>query len=267
MRKLKLCLMAATLVCGASLFTGCVEVQDDNPAPEGSSMMPVAGAVKDGFIDIEEVFAAVADSERVVFLLRHGERGPNYSSTGGLTQNGKLQAQNVGIKIKNGEVAFYAHSDYMRTTQTCENIAIGRGDNSYVIEEWPFLSGNWYKKDSKVISGNGWESWESVSRWEYGVEGDEKGKYSEGFYELYERSELWIDSLKTHLPSMKRINVLVSHDMLVSAMVVYVTNKRVDLRYYENEKWINYLAGLAIIIDPKGNMTFIPVRGLDSGVM
>ena len=53
----------------------------------------------------------------------------------------------------------------------------------------------------------------------------------------------------------------------VFAMVVYATYGLIDLRYYETKKWINYLAGLAIIIDPKGNMTFIPVRGLDSGVM
>ena len=56
-------------------------------------------------------------------------------------------------------------------------------------------------------------------------------------------------------------------DGQLKAVVVYATYGLIDLRYYETKKWINYLAGLAIIIDPKGNMTFIPVRGLDSGVM
>ena len=81
-----------------------------------------------GFNDIADVFAEVKDNETIVFLLRHGERGRDYSKAGLLTENGKAQARMVGEKIKNGEQAFYAHSDYDRTKQTCENIAIGRGD-------------------------------------------------------------------------------------------------------------------------------------------
>lgn len=66
---------------------------------------------------------------------------------------------------------------------------------------------------------------------------------------------------------MKRINVLVSHDLLVSAMTVYLTNKQIDLHYWENHRWLNYLAGLAFIFDPEGQMRVKTVRGLDSGVM
>ena len=66
---------------------------------------------------------------------------------------------------------------------------------------------------------------------------------------------------------MKCINVLVSHDFMVLGMTVYATNKQIDLRYWENRRWINYLAGVAIIFDPNGNLSFVPVCGLDSGVM
>jgi broad specificity phosphatase PhoE len=166
----------------------------------------------------------------------------------------------VGEKIGGGGQAFYAHSDYDRTKQTCENIAIGRGDE-FIHEEWGILNGDWYRKDIPALKRNGWDNWESLSQWAY------EGGKEEGFYNLEERSREWLDSLKAHLPGMKRINVLVSHDYMVTPMAVYASDKQVDLHYWVNRKWINYLAGIAIIIDPQGNMRFKTVRGLDSGVL
>lgn len=264
MKKTKLLLMAAALVCGASVLTSCSDAKEDNPVV---SSAPMGVNSPDGFEDIDIVLADVDKSETVVFLLRHGERGTDYSSIGELTDKGKQQARDVGVKIKNDEKAFYAHSDYIRTKQTCDNIAVGRGDTLYKEEEWKILSGDWYKKDALVVSQKRWDSWYHVSRWEYGFEGDKWGKYSEGYYDLAERSKEWLDSLSAYLPNMNRINVLVSHDMLVSAMTVYVTQQQIDLRYYKDFKWLNYLAGIAIIIDPEGNMRFKPVRGLNKGVM
>ena len=139
-------------------------------------------------------------------------------------------------------------------------IVIGRGDE-FIHEEWGILGGDWYRKDISAIRRNGWDNWESLSQWAY------EGGKEEGFYNLEERSEEWLDSLRAHLPSMKRINVLVSHDYMVTPMAVYASDKQIDLHYWVNHKWINYLAGVAIIIDKKGRMTFKVIRGLDSGVL
>ena len=57
-----------------------------------------------GFTDIADVFASLKKNEKVVFLLRHGERGRDYSKNGLLTENGKAQARSVGEKIASGEV-------------------------------------------------------------------------------------------------------------------------------------------------------------------
>ena len=48
-----------------------------------------------GFNDIADVFAGLKKNETVVFLLRHGERGRDYSKAGLLTENGKAQARMV----------------------------------------------------------------------------------------------------------------------------------------------------------------------------
>ena len=127
-----------------------------------------------GFNDIADVFAEVKANETVVFMLRHGERGRDYSKAGLLTENGKAQARMVGEKIGEGPQAFYAHSDYGRTIQTCENIAIGRGDE-FIHEEWGILNGDWYRKDIPVIRQKGWDNWESLSQWAY------EGGKEEGF--------------------------------------------------------------------------------------
>jgi broad specificity phosphatase PhoE len=259
MRKFLVFISVAVLTVS---FFACSDSDDGNSSEELAPPALMSSNFTDiGFNDIASVFDSVAATDTVVFLLRHAERGSDYSRDGLLTENGKKQAQKVGGKIKNGEQAFYAHSDYERTKQTCENIAIGREETDFVHEEWSFLSGDWYKEDADLLKKNGWDSWKAVSQWAY------NGGYEGGFYDLDERSEEWLDSLRTYLPGMKRINVLVSHDYQVLAMTVFASNKEIDLHYYANWKWINYLAGIAIIIDQKGKMTFKTVRGLSSGVM
>ena len=212
-----------------------------------------------GFDDIEDVFNEVKADETVVFLLRHGERGEDYSPAGLLTENGKLQAQLVGRKIRNGEQAFYAHSDYARTKQSCENVAIGRGDE-FIHEEWDNLSGEYFMRDTALINASGLYTWEAISQWAY-----EDVYVDKGFYDLKQRSEEWLATLRSRLPMMRRINVLVSHDLMVSAMAIYASQRQIDLHYWINHKWIHYLTGIAVIIDPQGNMRFRMVRGLNTG--
>lgn len=212
-----------------------------------------------GFEDIADVFDELKDDETVVFLLRHGERGEDFSPAGLLTENGKLQAQLVGRKIRNGEQAFYAHSDYSRTKQSCENVAIGRGDE-FIHEEWDILNGEYFMRDTAMLIANGLYSWAALSEWAY------EGKYEEeGYYNLEQRCGEWFESLQAQLPKMKRINVLISHDFTVSALTIYASNREIDLRYWVNCKWIHYLTGIAIIFDSEGKMRCKPVRGLDTG--
>ena len=248
--------LPATMLCFA---TACNDDDDNNSnePPQVQSFVDI------GFNDIADVFAEVQDDETVVFLLRHAERGIDFSPAGLLTENGKAQAQTVGTKIKTEEPAFYAHSDYERTKQTCENIAAGRGD-TFTSEEWDILHGEYFMNDPAKLKASNLYSWGAAARWAY------EGKYEDkGFYNLDSRAAEWMSALKAHLqgPSMKRINVLVSHDYVVAALTIYASNRQVDLHYYANHKWINYLAGIAIIIDAEGNMRFKTVRGLSKGVM
>ena len=212
-----------------------------------------------GFNDIDKVLAEVADSERVVFLLRHAERGEDYSREGLLTENGIEQSKSVGEKLKTDEEFFYATSDFGRTQQTSDGIAEGRGKKNYQREIWNILDGEWYEKNAALNAEKNWHNWETFSKWAY------EGGYSQGYYDLATRSEEWLDSLKEHLPTMKRVNILISHDFLVAGMTIYGSDWQIDLRQWMNGKWINYLAGIAIIYDISGIKRFKTVRGLETG--
>lgn len=216
------------------------------------------------FEDISTVYESLASDETVVFILRHAERTDDTGKNGHLTDNGKKQSEKVGEKLKGSDI-YFANSSYTRTYETCENIAKGAGIKDAPQDTLDFLLGEWFvKNDQKLQSykdANG-GGWVVFSKFAY------TGEYSDAMYDLEDRSkELVYDKVVPMLPSMKRVNVLISHDQMVVPLVVYFTNKRINLRYYENQLWLNYLAGLAIIVNGKGDVRFVPVRGIDSGTM
>ena len=216
------------------------------------------------FEDIKDVYASLGANERVIFILRHAERGDDTGKNGHLTTNGKKQAQTVGEKFK-GEQLSFANSTYTRSKETCENVAIGSGATyaENTIEE---LDGEWYvKNDSKFENyknsdGGGWTV---VSAYAY------KGAYSDAFYDFETRSEEFMEKIVKpgFSKANNRVQVWISHDVLVTPITVYGTNKKVNLRYFDTKRWINYLAGIAIIMDAQGKLRYVPVRGLDNGTM
>ena len=216
------------------------------------------------FVDIGEVMAGLAPGEKVIFVLRHAERGDDTGKNGHLTTNGKKQAQNVGEKFK-GEQIYFANSTYTRSKETCENFAIGAGV-TYTENTIADLDGEWYVKNEsnyescKSSNGGGWEA---TSAYAY------KGGICPGvYYDFETRSEEFItDLVKPEFAKVNRVGVWISHDMFVVPITVYGTNKKVNLRYFDTKQWIYYLAGLAVIMDTSGNIRYVPVKGLDTGTM
>ena len=215
------------------------------------------------FEDIADVLATVAPGEKVIFILRHGERTDDTGKTGHLTDNGKKQSQSVGAKLK-GESISFANSTYTRSKETAENFATGAGltFTENTIEE---LDGAWFVKDDsrlenyKSSDGGGWVV---TSAYAY------QGKYSDAFYDLDKRGEEFINTVvMPRFADINRIGVWISHDMLVVPLAVYATSKKVNLRYFDTKQWINYLAGVAIILDSNGIARYVPVKGLASGTM
>jgi broad specificity phosphatase PhoE len=221
----------------------------------------------DGFTDLVQVYANLKSDEKVVFIIRHSERTSETGASGHLTDNGKKYARELGARLaKVGTEDFYfGYSGYTRTYETCENIAQGKGQVNYSIVELPYMDGAWYVKDADKAEaytnsdGGGW-----VVYSKYGF----TGAYPDAFYDLETRSEqLLKDQILANIGSMKRVNVMCTHDYLVVPLLAYTTDGHANVRYYEKNRWVNYMAGVAMIISADGSVRYVPVKGLETGIM
>ena len=220
----------------------------------------------DGFTDLVEVYAGLKANEKVVFIIRHSERTNETGEKGHLTENGKQYARDLGARLAavNKEKIYFGYSGYTRTKETCENIAAGYGLSKYDLEVLDGLNGDWYAKDtakaeSYINSAGGWIVY---SKYAF------LGEYADAFYDLEERSEqLLKNEILANLAKMERLNILVTHDYLVVPLLAYTTNGHANVRYYEKWKWVNYMAGVAMIISADGSVRYIPVKGLETGTM
>lgn len=233
-----------------------------------NSQYVTQSAVSD-FTPVEQVFAGLAEGEKLVVMLRHAERENTISKETPLTDNGRLQSQQLGDKLKGGPEIYYAGSEYVRTHQTYNNIAIGRGDADTLGDTMAVLNEGWFVKNQMsyymALYNENDDGRGVTTRWAF------EGGYDDAFYDLKTRSsELLEDHIIPALEnSGKTIGVFITHDIMLIPLVSYVSEGRIDLRYYESpeDHWLNYLAGIAVVLKPDGTKVFYAVKGLDEGKM
>lgn len=232
-----------------------------------NSYFVTQSAVTD-FTPFEKVVTELAEGEKVVLMVRHAERGSDYSRTGPLTENGKLQSRELGAKMIGSSDIYYAGSQFIRTHQTCNNIAKGHGDADTLADTLSVLNDGWFIKSQSAYNSAQWQAggaFALLSKWAY------EGGYTNAFYDLAERSS---ELIEEHLipaleKSGKSIGVFVSHDVMLLPLIAYVSDGNIDLKYYisSENRWVNYLAGFAVVIKPDGTKVFYAVKGLDKGTM
>ena len=179
-------------------------------------------------------------------------------------------AQDLGATLLSDEEFSYITSGFVRTNETANNISKGRGEASLpkLITNYD-ITGNWFLKISAdslaqyatQLNMKG-KSVELMAHWAY------DGDYTDVLYELTPRAEEFMQSvILKNLPKWKRVSIMVSHDILVMPLAVFGSNKKVALKYHEDYHWINYIAGLAIIIGADNSLRYVPVKGADSGII
>jgi broad specificity phosphatase PhoE len=228
----------------------------------------------DGFYDMGDVYKAVPKTSKIAFVIRHSKRGKSSKSESQLTPIGIQMAQTLGAKQVGDEAFYYASTDFVRTRETCNNIAIGRGETDVKVVTWDAINGGYFLKvpsstlDSLVSKAGGNPRY--ISQYAFGDPftnfADVLPSY---FYDLYERGNQFVnDVVVANMPNWNRVSVLVTHDMLIEPLVVFVSNRTIDLRVYkDNFRWINYLSGVAVIVDEANKVTVLPVRGDEVGWM
>ena len=225
---------------------------------------------ENGFATVADVYKSLTADEKAVFIIRHSEREDNVAIETELTANGVKMAQNLGTTLKSDEEFSYITSGFVRTNETANNISKGRGEASLpkLITNYD-ITGNWFLKISAdslaqyatKLNMKG-SSVELMAHWAY------DGGYPDVLYELAPRAEEFMQKvILKNLSKWKRVSIMVSHDILVMPLTVFGSNKKVALKYHEDYHWINYIAGLAIIIGTDNSMRYVPVKGAASGVI
>ena len=242
---------------------------------------PVATIAVDslGLADIADAFKSVRCNEKAVFVIRHGERNDadhsklspltywenEPDSSNGQPSDGVRQAIAVGKKLVSADEFTFTHTKYLRTEQTCFYIAQGRGQATFPHDSSEIYSLSWYKKDKERYSF--YEDSTTnvrlvVSGWAY------DNLYADAFYDLKEKTE---EIIKTHIApdyaSMNKFRVICSHDDFILPLSVYASNGTVNYRYHDpaSRHWPYFLTGVAVIIDDKNQIRYVPFKGLGIG--
>ena len=257
----------------------------------------------DEFSPIYDVFDCLRPNEKVAFILRHASRPSNkWGDKDPLDKTGEQQSATVGNAFKemNVDDFAYMHTYYYRAKQTAWIIAQNKGQDVGSENEWfgdndnEFQTTNNDLLDSVFVNDankrnacdNGWAGY---ARAAYGQFDENEYKNGENDYQYDSRKTACkeafrnIDSMVTVLverhftyDKMKPITLAISHDQFLTPFVISISNRKIkgedgrDLRYHRtsnNKHWINYLSGVAIIVDDDNNTKIIPVTALGSGFL
>jgi broad specificity phosphatase PhoE len=217
-----------------------------------------------GVADIGDVWKNVKCDEKVVFVIRHAERESKVGKESPLTPNGEIQAMNVGLKLLGSAKFAYAHTDYVRTEQTCKFIALGRGEDTLSLahDTIPELTSGWYIKDSDLRDSyisTDTNSNAVVSFWAY------DSLFADAYYDFASRNQEVIDSFFVKdYALMDKAKMIISHDEFVVPLIAYVTDKQANFRKRKARWWINYLTGVAIIVNSENQVRYFAVKGLET---
>ena len=261
------------------------------PPPSSSSVTstdpscvetPVATIAVDslGLADIADAFKSVRCNEKAVFVIRHGERddadhtklspltyweNEKADSIAGQPTDGVRQAIAVGKKLISADEFTYTHTKYLRTEQTCFYINQGRGQATFPHDSTEIYSISWFKKDSErydFYKDSTTNVRLVISGWAY------DNLYADAFYDLKEKSE---EIIKTHIApdyaSMNKFRVICSHDDFILPLSVFASNGKVNYRFHDPDSrhWPYFLSGVAVIIDDKNQIRYVPFKGLGIG--
>lgn len=273
---------------GGSTPTSSPEVVDPTSS---AGTPPVSGSInfattpgtlaltpdEDGFYDMGDVYKAVPQTSKIAFVIRHSKREKKNTGTeSALTPIGIQMAQTLGTKLASEEAFYYSSTDFLRTRETCKNIAVGRGEGEVEVVTWDGINGGYFLTvpsdtlDALVSTRGGNPRY--IAQYAYGVPytNETVAAVIPGyFYDLFERGNQFVNEvIVANMPNWKRVSVLVSHDMLVEPLIVFVSNRTINLKIYEApNRWVNYLSGIAVIVDEAGAVTVLPVRGDEVGWM
>lgn len=225
----------------------------------------------ENFIKASDFFANLKPTEKVYLLIRHGERRhitPEDTDNGahvGLTEKGRAEAFALGKLFPADGDALYFSSPVGRCIDTAKCIAEGRAavggpdarnnGAADVAEVKPVeLLGHYYVKDYDAYLGvlND-QFYQNICAW---IDSDNHP----AFYPLHERAEEFLRFMKEH--GTARFNIFATHDAWVVPTLVHFCGLK-----FTPSCWMNYLTGVAFVVDADGSFRMAAMTGMDDGYL
>lgn len=217
------------------------------------------------FVQANDFFASLKSTERVYLLVRHAERphitaaDADYGAHVGLTAAGRERAVALGKMFPPEGDAVYYSSPVGRCMDTAKYIAEGRALAGYCAPgtSLPDITplavlGHLYVKDyPSYLDVLNERFYQNICSW---IDSDDHP----AFYPLHERAE---EVRKFMLEKgTARFNIFATHDAWVVPTLVHFCKM-----YFTPQRWMNYLTGIAFVVNSDGFERVVPVTGMESG--
>lgn len=255
-----------------------------NKVEELSEQCLAIRATKNDFIPITDIFPCVRSNEKVAFIIRHAARDRDASgSLASLNSEGRSQSLELGERLSATGDFFYMHTHYYRNMETVMLMAQGKGqtipdsaslysviEDEYHLQTQDLLESWFVKDETKVDACKSPQSWGWSAYSKFAYEEENLTACQAAFYDVDDRVQDFIAKYFTY-EQMHDMTMAISHDRFVVPFLVSISDRQLDLRFHNHENdfnyWINYLTGVAIIVDPDNQVTIIPVKSLDDAYL
>lgn len=221
---------------------------------------------RSNFNDIQNVYQKIntGNGDRLVVIMRHSERGSDYSVNGGLTQNGINLAKNVGAKLKgypfnSTENDYFASTGVKRTMETAYYLANGRGNYSMgsyydVLASTNEAGARTVDSRLSIATENFCSStdWNTVANY-----------YDNNKSDVNTKSLKRINQLCA-LTDGHPLSIIISHDTEMVPLIEWASNGSIQIT---SSNWCNYMSGVAIIVHSNGSWEAYPLKSLDKGFL
>lgn len=227
------------------------------------------------FVQASDFFASLKSTERVYLLVRHAERphitaaDADYGAHVGLTAAGRERAVALGKMFPPEGDAVYYSSPVGRCMDTAKCIAEGRalagccgesqvagcgesqGTGCATVTPLAVL-GHLYVKDyPSYLDVLNERFYQNICSW---IDSDDHP----AFYPLHERAE---EVRKFMLEKgTARFNIFATHDAWVVPTLVHFCKM-----HFTPQRWMNYLTGIAFVVNSDGFERVVPVTGMETG--
>ena len=177
---------------------------------------------------VKYILPQIDTEDKIIYLIRHSERGSDTSTSGDLTDNGVTLARNLGNMLVNGysttsgnvkcepNDAHYFSTDFARTKHTAQAIADARGDTDYSSSTYENIT----LIDDLICGDKFWKGANTDSLKKYGYKPDQLSADQlqslgvSSVEEAIEKRQNEFEEITQQLIKLadKRLNVMITHD-------------------------------------------------------